>query len=416
MTQLEVQAAVNDIVQELSGRIMAYYGNYPGESLVPIARYIEKLTTISPLPDSIYNWPTQLPGALQERFAVKTYQAGSTYPLGSILFWNAPHVALVLEATGDTMARVFDQQNGQPCATHDVIVTDCTYVLVPIIEAASKPAMVYVSNDIATVDGRQIHVQRLAGEAPRRMYVKKPEGTMLMDFDGQIDTHRDFIGVPGTHYDFRSEVRIMGTAHHPVVPTGMDFYITLDDWGEFTKTGQLNKMRGFYASDLSLTLPPIPVIPDKPAPTASMDIKTKTTYLRLKPEDMGFVWFNDEHVPVKYQVMQPVAAVDYIQPRSQWGKTRRVLYKPTIVAAYGTFKVDNRLMLLLRMEGAGIFDYWYGVPEVGKQGQRLLEEVPDFTELREAVPMREYGFGTRLFSHIAKLEVVVKHGIFKVKR
>jgi hypothetical protein len=270
----------------------------------------------------------------------------------------------------------------------------------------TKTPMVYVEN---TVDG--IDYKRLP-QAPQKMYVTKPQGTDLTDFSGDVKNFRDFILVPNSHAPFGAMVRIMGTAHHPVIPTGKDFYVTIDDWGNFTGTGHVEQLRGYPVGDLGLTRP-APLVKKltdvkPPAP------KTPPPPPKLNPEDLGFSWLRDDHQPVMYQVMLRCWARDYVK-----NGISRELYKGTTIAAYGTFRAYDRLLLLLRVENAGVFDYWYGIPEVSRDGDRVAEELPDLTELKEATPLprpRQYNRFDQLFHRASNFELFIKHDIFKVKR
>jgi hypothetical protein len=269
--------------------------------------------------------------------------------------------------------------------------------------------LIYVTN---TVDG--ITYKRL-NPAPQKMYVTKPGGTYLTDFSGKVENHRDFINIPNSFKNYGEAVRIMGEAHHPVVPTGQDFYVTLDDWGNFTRIGHVEHLQGYSVADLSPT-PPKPLLKPELVPVAVKPNPSKPP--KLTPEDLGFAWFNPQHTAVRYQVMRSVKIYDYIgngQPQ--------VLYKPKIISAYGSFRVRGRVMLLLRVESADIFDYWYGAPEVDQDGNRILEQVPDYAEIRATVPTKEekqalhtYGFSDYVVNWVSQLELYVKHDIFKVKR
>ena len=184
----------------------------------------------------------------------------------------------------------------------------------------------------------------------------------------------------------------MGTAHHPVIPSGKDFYITLADFGEFTRTGHIARLQGYTINDLQ-DIPPTPYKPVKPAPImasiadvvskpntgsttarvaiAQLDIAT----MKLTPERMGFIWFNQQHTSVRYQVMRRVIIRDHMHR----GMSAE-LTKGKTIAAYGTFRADGRILLLLKVSDSPIFDYWYGAPEVDIDGNRVLEEVIQVVE------------------------------------
>lgn len=111
--------------------------------------------------------------------------------------------------------------------------------------------MVYVEN---VVDG--IAYRRLQ-DAPKKMYVRKPEGIQLIDFSTKVSTPREFLGVPDSGKKYGDDIRIMGTASYSIrgYPDEV-FYVTLDDWGLFTSTGHVERMQGYLAGDLTDIQPP----------------------------------------------------------------------------------------------------------------------------------------------------------------
>lgn len=278
-------------------------------------------------------------------------------------------------------------------------------------ELVSSP-IVYVTNTIAGIQFRRLK------DAPKQLYVRKPEGTMLMDFEGQIDTHRDFIGVPGTHQSYGDSVRVMGIAHHPVLPSGADFYITLEDWANFTGTGKPAHMRGYYTNDLSEAKPA--ALPPK---TTSLPTPTHQNVVRkLTLQDLGFTWLRADHQPVKYRVMKYHEIRDFTRIGPMIPIKRGDKFD-----IYGTFRARERTYCMpqVRLNGEflPLFDNWYGIPETDLEGNRVIEEIPDYSDVQNIKPTVEekklannYGFTDHIVDLALRIEVYVKHGIFRVKR
>ena len=270
------------------------------------------------------------------------------------------------------------------------------------LDPAPEPAppMVYVTADIAG-----IHYQSFGN--PRKMYVNRPDGIDLVDFGGTVNTYRDFMGVPNTHLKYGTEVRIMGTAHHPVIPTGYDFLIPMsprDIWGEFTRIGKPAQLWGYRLSDLSGTLPP-----PKPKPTATptVTLVTPPTVEVVPPAAeaapptpvidtryFNFQFLREDHQPVKYRVMRRCAAFDYATDDDS---TRAVLDKGIALDVYGTFTPEpGQTRLYINRKGEALFTHWYGVRELDDQGHRIVEEIPDYSDIdaEEITPETRIAVGT----------------------
>lgn len=147
-SDMRQQADINDIVNELvntySGQTIAYFGSFPGESVVPVAYYIDKLRGTSPMPSLPNNradgWGMEFPDSLTPYFTHEVYEVGKQYPKGTILIWNSPHLAIVICADGSNTADVFEQNgdpDGSPCGIKSRIINNeqrvCTYALMPLL-------------------------------------------------------------------------------------------------------------------------------------------------------------------------------------------------------------------------------------------------------------------------------------------
>lgn len=195
--------------------------------------------------------------------------AYGTYPTTtpSIVFFDDSTAHYVDVPADRTIIDSFDgtsksmQHYGTP-------TTWMTFAFIPPVVTPSEP-MIYKTN---TVDG----IAYESFGVPRRMYIRKAEGADLIDFSGRIKTFRDFIGIPNTHKEQGAPVRVIAAALYPLPPQGQRFYITIDDFGEFTRTGHIARLQGYYDYDLADT-PPVDVPNKIPIPsslTTSGDIRT----------------------------------------------------------------------------------------------------------------------------------------------
>lgn len=150
--QTDINDIVNDLVNTYSGQTIAYFGSFPGESIVPVAYYVDKLRGTSPIPPMANNradgWGTDFPDSLAAVFTHEAYQSGKIYPKGTILIWNSPHMAIVCSSDGSNTAEVFEQNSdpdGSGCGIRTRVIENqyrmCTYALIPIVatEAVNEP-------------------------------------------------------------------------------------------------------------------------------------------------------------------------------------------------------------------------------------------------------------------------------------
>lgn len=271
---------------------------------------------------------------------------------------------------------------------------------------------------------------------PKRMYVCRTDGTDLVDFSGYISTFRDFAGIPATHLAFGDEVRVIGLAKHPVLPTGQDFLMTLDDWGNFGRTGVPARLQGFVRDHLSEQKPveleynappashfgePVAIDSDKQVFTMSKD----RAWQALTKDEMGFKYLRDDHQPVRYRVMHDLLVQDL---GSEELRTIKV-DKGITIAIYGTFWHDGTPYMLPRLDNptTGVFDYWFGVPEFADDESRNIKVIPDLlgkttepTWNPAPIPAlqpagRRQGLDDIIVNVSTVLEVIMVRGIVKIK-
>jgi hypothetical protein len=420
---MQATTVLNELVTQYNNRSISYRGAYPNECIAPVCHYVERLTSLTDLPEmngaQADGWGVAFPEALAPYFKHQAYQPGVSYPAGTLLIWNTPHIAIVIESDGSDTVTVFEQNadpDGSACGIKQRPVnTDyysCTFALIPISEPTPPPPMpeiVYVENTVDGIDYRRLKV------APKRMYVRKPEGAQLMDFSGNVETFRDFIGVPNSFKKYGEEVRIMGTAHYPINSLSQDFYITLDDWGNFTSTGHVARLQGYPLSDLNEEpMKPLkPVV--EPASMPVVDIAPPIAKMPVDTTRFRFQWFNDDHTPVKFRVMHRITAIDYSDTDDP-----AVLPKGINVDLYGTFVYKSKILLLLNRSGEQLFTHWYGIPEVVTLNNilyRIVEEIPDYSELKRVTTTVEERIATHTASPKDKLiGLIADHWVDKTTR
>jgi hypothetical protein len=273
---------------------------------------------------------------------------------------------------------------------------------------------------------------------PRKMYVRKPGGITKIDFSGTISTFRDFVGVPNTAKKYNEPIRVMGLATYPIVPNGQTFYMDIDDWGEFTRTGKVKELRGYFENDLSpAEMPPKSrqVVPAVAWPKGAVVQGVKSPYvvtteiIKAKPmtrvipkvntDYFRFQYLRADQKPIRYQAMQPVVVIDY----SCQGKRMSVIRGDTF-GVFGTFRPygDDRVRLLIKLEGTKLFDQWYGIPELSVDGKRIVEAIPDYTEITaeaEAVKQqieRDTKPSHHVFDFLSSIELFIKHDLLRIRR
>jgi hypothetical protein len=336
---------------------------------------------------------------------------------------NRPLACLVLDAERQLIVDSLDGQEkpspyGNPIAWAMYDVTDHRP------PEPKAPPQLYTHN---VVDGIDI----TSYGRPKKMYVKNPDGAPLMNFGGQIDTFRDFRPVPGKPLPYGYPVRIMGIAHHPVKPNGIDFLIPMhpfDAWGMFSRTGNLAAYTGLKLGDLSDTRPP-------ELPRVTRDVVSQVARQKVETPDLGqalrdsFRYLRDDHEPVPYQVMRKFGSYSYLKLTAEPIVMQPgTLQKPRIIRILGTFWVDGEPYLLpLLSNDTDPFEWFYGVMEE-VNGMRVIEKLPDSTDvpededdaalkvLAERVRRQHPSVLDYLDSISSLIEVTAIRGVLKLKR
>lgn len=190
--------------------------------------------------------------------------------------------------------------------------------------------------------------------ASKRMYVSKPGGCEKWDFKN-VQTWRDFKSVG--HVDLATEVYIVGIAHHPIPPSGADYYMVAADWGNFASEGNVTNEYGFNWSDLSENKPVIPEV--KAAETVSPVAEVIADKL-AEPETVDW---QSSYKPLATPPTRYVALKDYlVLDLGGVGFPKRInIYDHVIIA--GTVVKDSQTYYV--PQASVDKGQWYGIPATG---------------------------------------------------
>lgn len=257
----------------------------------------------------------------------------------------------------------------QPVTPPPVVVAPPVPVAPPTPLPVPEPPKVY---NVHTVDG--ITYEVLIG-GPKQMWVNRHDGLDKLTFEN-VKAWPDFR--VERHLDYRTPVTVVGIAHHPVSPSGADFYMDAEDFGDFKQTGTVKHLAGYGYSSLSETEPaPLPVPePAKPATPQVDELPEGITDWRPYPK------------PVKYVAMQ-----DYYIPNLV-GKSKTVGWKKYDELEFGgTFKKDGTTYL--RPVPAIDAKTWFGVPNEAQylMPYDMIYNLPATTAERKAThhtTLRDY--------------------------
>lgn len=187
------QSDINNIVNGVLGysgqRIAFPDGRYLGECTAPIVWYLTNMG--APIPamadDRADGWGVSFPTELASFFTHEVFQPGKSYPYGTVLMWNSPHIAIVLHSDSSNYVQVFEQNadpNGASCQIFNREVNNvyhtCTYALVPIVENIF-PAIPIFTITQEFPNGRNI---RMNADHPRYQIDINPVVPMGMQHQG----------------------------------------------------------------------------------------------------------------------------------------------------------------------------------------------------------------------------------------
>lgn len=143
MTQAQINTALNNLINITPTNEPLDAGlDTKGECTAPVIKFYEALGwPIPPMAnDSANGWGTNFPTQLAPFVTHQAYQAGVSYPEGTVMMWDSPHIAIVVSSNGSNTVKVYEQNadpNGSRPHLAERIVNNqyhrATYVLVPLV-------------------------------------------------------------------------------------------------------------------------------------------------------------------------------------------------------------------------------------------------------------------------------------------
>jgi hypothetical protein len=223
------------------------------------------------------------------------------------------------------------------------------------------PALPIKSNIFTenTVDG--IYYQSRP-QGAQRFYVSNYKGTFKRSFS-QATVWRDFTDIQ--QYAYGEPIVIVGSALHPIPPSGAGFFMTPEDWGEFGRYGKVSHLAGFNPKDLSLTKPPqrlaIPqraVLAPEPPVRAVLPIDPPNPAVQRITRLQAL--YEAYSKPLRYQVWRSMTIYDQskIYPSVAIGPQTEV----TTLMIYGTITIGSTVYGRAKPPGDKQFVSWFLVP------------------------------------------------------
>jgi hypothetical protein len=289
---------------------------------------------------------------------VGSARAGDTFKTSQIAHHVLGGSYYLPEGSGTQGYNVVDCEDPQPAPNP----APAAPVVVPPAAPTSYSKNVIDGVTFETIDG-----------APKQYWISNPQGANKWSFK-DVTNWRGFKSV--AHLDYGTEVFISGVAHHPIPPTGADYYMTGDDFGDFKKTGKPANFYGFNWADISDKRPPVlqkpvptpPVVAAVPTPPAPA-VPTPTV-TEPAASTAPLTW-QDTYRPFP-KAIHYIATRDLLVEELSGKKSAMPLphYDPTIsdkvgvVSSFGTVSKDGVDYYRLKTNNDPNYDYWYCVPKV----------------------------------------------------
>lgn len=356
--QADIDNIVNQIVNDYTGRSIAYFGSYPNECSVPVAYYVDKLRGTSPVPGMANNradgWGVSFPNALSPHFVHETYQPGRVYPRGTILMWNSPHIAIVLHSDGSNNVQVFEQNadpNGSVCGTKNRIINNayhtCTYALIPIISVPPSPP-------IPAPIAPPVVTPVVVPDPPN-----PPSGALP-------------VPIPITRYSVVKTILAFlaytKAASHEDANTTLSegsYYLCKETGGMLLLKKSMDGI-GYWINPADNILDPIVETPtepnDKVVPSNSPSF-FKSSYSS----------FSEDRKPVKYVFLD-----DYVISDLSGYRPAISAKKYSEINIYGTFVKDGKMYYRPKLQSDTLFQYYFGIPALDPfTGVPIIEPYDD---------------------------------------
>lgn len=280
---------INWIINNVKGRVgFPGTNEYEGECTAPIVWLFDHVGI--PVPsmanDRADGWGTNFPAELAPFFSHEAFQAGRSYPEGTILMWNSPHIAVVISSDGSNTVKVLEQNadpDGAPVQVANRVINnsfhEANFALVPTMtnpapEPAPAPAPAVPVNEVVpapTPKPANTTYTRLA--SPMDLVTnKQPTHKWNLAFASYAEAQAVEDLADGT------PITVVGKAER----TDLDkptYFMTEGDFGDADVSGVPTNNVGFNTVDLS-TAPAAsaPVAPSEPAtPTPVVETPASTS-------------------------------------------------------------------------------------------------------------------------------------------
>jgi hypothetical protein len=435
-TQNDINNIVDSIVNQYGGKSISYFGSYPNECSVPAAYYVDRLRGSSPIPGMANNradgWGTNFPDGLRPHFTHESFQAGKSYPKGTILMWNSPHIAIVLRSDGGNTVEVFEQNadpDGSVCGIKNRVINapyhTCTYALIPItVEPAPSPPPIPYTVEL--ISQKQVMINKDVSEWNLSYDNLTAIGNNPLDWmrQGMIVTvvailhhnigynyylpdatiARGYNVVDCDDYTPPPPQPIVIPAPTPSPPSGALIVPTPDAKYYIIKTilGFLAYSKAAAHEDASTTVAPGSyfiykqtggmINITKKQGIAGYWINPADNVIEITPPDdvpplpipNGTGWkasyssFSDDRTPIKFVLLE-----DYIITDIGSQRPNIPAKKGTEINIYGSFVKDDIMYFRPKLQADTLFQYYYGVPAIdpktGLEIMRPYDEVYDPT-------------------------------------
>jgi hypothetical protein len=316
--QAQINNFVNDLVNSYTGKTDAYQGGYLGQSIVPIAYYVQMLTGVT-APDLDKNWGANFPSSLAPYFNYESYTPGSVYPKGTILVWDSGHMAIVLSSDGGLNTEVFEQ-NGDPglsgCHSASRLIEEpgvytCTHAFVPLIKQEEV---------------------KLEPKAP-------PAAPIPFPYPKTNENYVLITAVPG-FFTYTQAIRHTGIST-PLVAGA--YYVITRESGMIKIARELNQP-GKWINPVDNVSVPVPQPVTQTVVITDTDDSWKDTYT-------GFA-----NSPVMYKLVQDYTAKDISGEREPIN-----LSAGSKIGIFGQFAYNGVWYYRPKLKDDSSFKYWYGV-------------------------------------------------------
>lgn len=354
--QSDVDNIVNSIVNEYTGRSIAYFGSYPNECSVPVAYYVDRIRGTSPIPGMANNradgWGVSFPNALAPYFSHESYQPGRAYPRGTILMWNSPHIAIVLHSDGSNNVQVFEQNadpDGSVCGTKNRVVNNryhtCTYALVPTITVPLPPPPPPPPEPPAPPP---LPPPPAPAPLPVPTPIIPPVVTPSPPLGAlPVPTPTEKYYVTKTILAFLAYTKAAAHEDASTTIAQGNYYIYKQTGGMLNLTKKPG-VAGYWINPVDNVADPIP-------PKAT-DVTQPISPNSFKA---SYSSFSDDRTPIKYVFLEDYIITDLGDQRPPVPAK-----KYSEINIYGTFIKDDKLYYRPKLQADSLFQYYYGIPDV----------------------------------------------------